>query len=110
MPRFTQAGATGEGSALIDSGNTHGLLQVAIGNVVVTSAKVRLIYNVLPKYVQFGGQVLTGNPDPTTPVVEETFPVHWQPDQNFTPNVNILVSGIFWKLPLGVSLDITVEW
>lgn len=111
VPRFTETGATGEGDALIDGGNPQAPVQVSIANVVVaTPSRVKQVYNQAPFFLQFAGQVMIGNPDPTTPTVYEAFPVQWAPGQNYAPAPNQFVIGVFWKLPPGVTADIVVEW
>lgn len=110
MGRFTQTGASGEGSAIIDSGNPQALTQIDIGNVTVATPKVREVYEDIPIFLQFAGQVMSGNPDATDPQVIRQFPIHWRPHQQYNLFELEYVTGIFWKLPIGVTVDITASW
>lgn len=110
MPRFTQLNATGEGSALIDSGTPQSPIQVDLANIRITQPRVKETYVSLPKFEQFAGQVMLGNPDSLDPTIIEAFPIRWKPHQQYALTQVIYVTGVFWKIPTLVLVDITISW
>jgi hypothetical protein len=110
MGRFTQLDATGQGSQVVNGGTPVQFTQVDLANIrVTTTSKVKTTYSSDPKFLQFAGQVMIGNPG-TPPTVVQSFGVQWSPHQQYNLSNQGFLTGFFWKLPTGVTIDITLSW
>lgn len=118
MGQFTQASATGEGSAQIDGGTHHAILYTVYEVLTITNPKVRVTGSVFPRRLQFAGslQLLTGDLDNTGThqfVPNDDWPISWEmaerdhPMSNFS---NPISAVIHWLLPPGVEVWIQVNW
>jgi hypothetical protein len=103
-------GLTGHGSTTIDSGAGHFLTAWEHFGLSVTSSRVRALSVVEPLQFQYAGSLGAGSLSGSEIYATDFHPIRFKHEYHNLSYEPMYVTHVFWKLPMGVTVDYAVYW